>query len=105
MSTTDYTKIQIPMKMSLKKKAEKVAEDYGYSSIQEVVRVFLMSFSEGRIKTSFMVEDTVEHISEEYEQFLDKRLKETKEAIKRGNAYTIHSAEELDKLVDQVKDD
>lgn len=105
MSTTDYAKIQIPMKASLKKKAEKIAEDYGYSSLQEVIRVFLTNFSEGKIKTSFVMSDTVEYISEEYEQFLDKRLEETRKAIKEGKAYIIHSADELDKLVDLVEDD
>ncbi|MHB8443436.1 MAG: hypothetical protein ACYDAS_03670 [Patescibacteria group bacterium] len=105
MSTTDYAKIQIPMKASLKKKAEKVASDYGYTSLQEVVRVFLAGFSKGDIHLTFSSPHADEYITPEFEAYLDKRLKETRKAIKDGTAYTIHSAKELTKLVEDFDND
>lgn len=102
-TTDDYAKIQVPLKASIKKKAEQVAEDYGYSSIQEVIRIFLTNFSKGDIQLQLRNTHAVEYISPEFEAFLEKREKEFKKAIKARKAYTIHSAKELTTLVENYK--
>lgn len=106
MSTiNDYAKIQVPLKASIKRKAEEVAEDYGYSSLQEVIRLFLTSFAKGDIQLLMYNPHATEYISPEFEAFLEKREKEVRKAIKEGKAYTVHSAEELTKLVESYKED
>ena len=47
------TVLQIPIDLELKKEAEKEAHDQGFSSLQEVVRVFLNRFAEKRIGIAF----------------------------------------------------
>ena len=49
----DKTVLQIPMKVSLRKSAEKAAVSAGFSSVQEVVRVFLNSFASDSIGVGF----------------------------------------------------
>lgn len=45
--------LQIPMNPKLKKNAEKKAEEEGFSSLQEAVRVFLSKFADGRLEAGF----------------------------------------------------
>ena len=40
MSQIDISKIQVPINNKVRRKAEKVAENYGFSLIQEVIRLF-----------------------------------------------------------------
>ncbi|MFW5720333.1 MAG: hypothetical protein ACOCXT_04880 [Candidatus Dojkabacteria bacterium] len=51
MSTT---KLQIPMNSSLKKQADKKAKEQGFSSVQEVIRVFLTGYIKGDISPVFI---------------------------------------------------
>lgn len=44
------TVLQIPMTIELREKSEKAAVEAGFSSLQEVVRVFLTCFSKGETK-------------------------------------------------------
>jgi hypothetical protein len=45
--------LQVSMAQTLKTKASKVAQDLGFSSLQEVVRVLLSEFSRGKIVPSW----------------------------------------------------
>lgn len=47
------TILQIPMPLELREKSEKVANDLGFSSLQEAVRIFLKKFSQKEITVSF----------------------------------------------------
>jgi antitoxin component of RelBE/YafQ-DinJ toxin-antitoxin module len=47
------TILQIPMPLELREKSEKVANDLGFSSLQEAIRVFLKKFSQKEIVVSF----------------------------------------------------
>lgn len=49
----DSTILQIPIKKDLRKKATLVAEDMGFSSLQEVVRVFLKRLARKELNVSF----------------------------------------------------
>ena len=47
------TVLQIPLSKDLRLKSEKAAEDLGFSSLQEVVRVFLSQLSRGAMDLRF----------------------------------------------------
>lgn len=47
------TVLQIPIDLDLKREAEQAAQSQGFSSLQEVVRVFLSRFAEKRIGITF----------------------------------------------------
>ena len=47
------TVLQIPVTKSLRGQAEAVALDYGFSSLQEVIRVFMKKLAKGAIDISF----------------------------------------------------
>ena len=49
----DTTILQIPMKKILREQAMKAAEKAGFSSLQEVVRVFLAQLTDTKMKISF----------------------------------------------------
>ena len=47
------TILQVPITLDLRKKADQIAEEQGFSSIQEVVRVFLKRFATRRVGVEF----------------------------------------------------
>jgi len=49
----DKTVLQIPVSKALRTRAEDVALDYGFSSLQEVIRVFMTKLAEKTIDISF----------------------------------------------------
>jgi antitoxin component of RelBE/YafQ-DinJ toxin-antitoxin module len=51
------TTLQIPLDTSLRNKAEQVATSAGFSSLQEVVRIFLTKFAKKSIDVGFYEKD------------------------------------------------
>lgn len=51
------TTIQIPVDTTLRNEAQKAAEAAGFSSIQEVVRIFLKKFSQQSVSVGFFEKD------------------------------------------------
>ena len=49
----DKTVLQIPVSKSLRIKAESAALDYGFSSLQEIIRVFMTKLAKRAIEVSF----------------------------------------------------
>ncbi len=105
MGNIQYSKLQVPLKTSIKKMAEEVAEEYGYSSVQEVVRIFLTGFAQKKIQPSFLINNTEEYISPEYEAYLNKVTNQLRDEIKHGKAYTAHNADDIIKIAKEFKDD
>ena len=72
------TTLQIPLNAALRDRAEKTAKLAGFSSLQEVVRVFLNKFSTNSIDIGFY--DRGVQLSKEaearYEQMVDDIKKE-----------------------------
>lgn len=50
------TTLQIPMQQQLRRTATKAAEKQGFSSLQEMIRVFLKHFAEDKVQVSFISE-------------------------------------------------
>lgn len=85
------TTLQVPLDTSLRNKAEKTAKLAGFSSVQEVVRVFLNKFAGGDVGVGFF--DNKVKLSEEAEKRYAKMVKEAKKG--KGTI----KAESLDELM------
>jgi antitoxin component of RelBE/YafQ-DinJ toxin-antitoxin module len=87
------------MEKSLKLAAEKVADEYGFSSLQEAIRVMLTKLSRRELIVSIEEapkEEYVEHLSPAAE----KRYKKAVADIKAGrNIYKPKDTEEFFKLL------
>ncbi len=91
----DTTTIHLPLNKKLKKTAEKQASELGYSSLQEVLRVFLTSFSQGNILPTFT--NTIQ-LTPQQENALTKRLNATK---KSTNKITTKNLDQMFQLLKQ----
>jgi hypothetical protein len=94
---TNRTNLQVPMTLTMKKQAEQVAADHGFSSLQEVVRVFIANFAKGSISLGFR-DNLSPHRMDLYEQ--DR--KDTDKSI-RSKSIKVHKSvksaiEHLDNL-------
>lgn len=92
------TVLQIPLSKELKISAEKVALDYGFSSLQEVLRVFMKKFASRKIELTFEEETT--YLSPKAE----KRYLKITEDFKKGlNVYTAKDVDDLLKQLHEYK--
>lgn len=83
------TVLQIPISKSLKTRAESVAVDYGFSSLQEIIRVFMAKLAKRAVEISFQ---EVIRLSPKVEA----RLKKMDEDFSAGrNVYFAETAAEL----------
>ncbi len=87
------TTLHIPVNKIIKTKAEEAVKTQGYSSLQEIIRVFLSSLARGEVKTTFS--SSVELLTESQETHLNKREQQTLTAIKKGKAYSVHTVKEM----------
>lgn len=85
--------LQVPVDRKLKDSAEMAAEKRGFSSLQEIVRVFMKRLADDRIDVSF--EETI-RLSPKAEK---RYLKITKDFEKGKNIYT---AKDVDDLMRQL---
>ena len=91
------TTLQIPMDSRLKIDAEKVALDQGFSSLQEVLRIFMKKFASKKIDISFEEENVV-YLSPKAER---RYLKATKDFEEGKDVYTARNVEEFFRQLDQ----
>ena len=89
------TILQIPMDKSLKIKAETMANNEGFSSLQEMVRVLLKQFVIKKEKFSFNFSGSDEYITHEQEKTLDKKFAIMQKNIKTGKFVKSSNADEL----------
>ena len=89
------TTLHLPINKSVKHQAEIIAKEQGYSSLQEVLRVFLSGFSQGKVRTAFVETDVVEAITQTQDAYLTTREEETRQAIKEGRAYSARTVKEM----------
>lgn len=93
------TNIQIPVSTNLKKAALLRAESLGFSSLQDVIRVFLTGFTKGSYTIGFVKEDSWENLQDDHISLLEKRFEETTHAEKKGDAFVSHSADDMMKIL------
>lgn len=83
--------LQIPIDVSLRKAAEKTALDQGFSSLQEIIRIFLRQLAEKTINVNF--EQTIKLSPKAIKRY-DKMTKD----IEAGNE-KVFSADNVDELM------
>jgi len=91
------TILQIPMDSDLKKQAQNMAVASGFSSVQEVVRVFLHKFAHQKIEVKLL--DTTVQLSPAAEKRYEKITKD----IEEGR--NIFKADSVDELMKQLHAD
>lgn len=90
--------LQVPLSKSLKEQAEATASDYGFSSLQEIIRVLLKKLAKRELTLSVTQnnEEEIVHLSPAAE----KRYKKAVEDIKAGRNITkTENTDELLKLL------
>jgi len=92
------TVLQIPISKQLKDDAEKAAYDQGFSSLQEVLRVFMKKFANKNINFSLKEEEAVK-LSKKSEK---RYLKAMEDFKKEKNVFTATS---VDDLIRQLHED
>jgi len=95
--STQTAKIQVPLTIELKKQAEAMAEKYGYSSVQEIIRVFLTNLAQGNLKTGFYSE-TYEILTPAQEKRLYSLVKEAESE----ETYTLKEGQSIFDLANNV---
>lgn len=88
------TVLQIPLSKELKLSAEKAALDAGFSSLQEVLRVFMNKFANKKIDLTF--EENIVYLSPKAE----KRYAKIDEDIKKGK--NVYAAKDVDDFLRQL---
>ncbi|HUD43947.1 MAG TPA: hypothetical protein VMR41_00185 [Patescibacteria group bacterium] len=91
------TILQIPMTTQLKNNAESIASEQGFSSLQEVVRVFLTKFAAKKVEITW--QEPI-YLSEHNE----KRYIDMSEDFKNNkNVYSVNSVTDLVKELNENK--
>ncbi|OGE25319.1 hypothetical protein A3C26_00625 [Candidatus Daviesbacteria bacterium RIFCSPHIGHO2_02_FULL_39_12] len=90
------TVLQVPLPKELKISAKKAAQDAGFSSLQEVLRVFMKKFASKKIDLAF--EEEVTYLSPKAEK---RYLKATEDFKKGKNVYYAKDVKEFFKQLDQ----
>ena len=85
--------VQVPTTKKLRDSAAKVAEEYGFSSLQEMLRVFLNKIAKREVKVS--IEENVEYLTPQEDAILEARYKEFLAEKKKGKTFTATSVEEM----------
>jgi len=90
------TILQVPIKKDVRKKAAVVAEEMGFSSLQEVVRVFLSKMAAGKVNVN--LEEVVQ-----LSPGAIKRYNKILDDIKEGK--NLYEAKDVDDLMRQLNED
>ena len=85
--------VQIPTTKKLRDKAAKSAVEYGFSSLQEMLRLVMNKIANKEIKVS--LEENVEYLTPQEDAVLEQRYKEFLAEKKKGRTFTAHSVEEM----------
>jgi hypothetical protein len=87
--------LQIPMERSFKLSAQRMAEDVGFSSLQDLVRFLLTQFTEKKFAVTVSQSVPDEILTAEQEKILTKEYLRAKKEIDAGKGFTASSAEEM----------
>lgn len=77
------TNLQIPIDKSLRDNSARVAKEYGYSSLQDAVRMFLTQLSTRTITINITSKEPDEILTPVKEKILTKKYQRAKTEIKQ----------------------
>lgn len=89
--------LQVPMTKTLKEQAEAVASDYGFSSLQEIIRVLLHKLAKKTLDISIRETEEIIHLS----PAAKKRYKKIEEDIQ--NNRNIYRAKDTEDFFKQLR--
>lgn len=95
------TTLHVPLNKELKFKAEYIAKKKGYSSLQEVLRVFIVQFTNEEVKPVFINTEKTIYLTSHQEDFLQQRVTDTQQAENKNETYSIGNAEEMMKILEE----
>jgi antitoxin component of RelBE/YafQ-DinJ toxin-antitoxin module len=84
--------VQVPMDRKLRNSAQRVAEEYGFSSLQEIIRLFATKLSNRQISVDI---SGVEYLSPKEDKILQKKYALFLRDKKRGKTYKAQFAKEM----------
>lgn len=87
--------LQVPVNKAIRLSAQKAANNLGFSSLQDAVRLFLANLAAGKLTASFSESYPDEVLTPAQEKILEKKYQEVKKEIARGEYQTVHSAREF----------
>src|SRR3989344_9421154 len=91
------TVLKVPLSKNLKESAEQAALNYGFSSLQEVLKKFMKKLAKRQFDVySLNKEEEVVYLSKKAE----KRYAKAMEDLKNGK--NIYTAENVDDFLDQI---
>lgn len=93
------TVLQIPIDVALRRKAEMGAQEEGFSSLQETIRVFLKKLSERKIGITYKETEKSLQLSPRS----IKRYNKISEDFEKGK--NIYTAKDVDDLMKQLNED
>lgn len=91
------TVLQIPVSKQLKDDAEKAAFDQGFSSLQEILRIFMKKLANKNIDFSFKEEEEVVQLSKKNAKRYSKILKDIESGKEK-----IYTAKNVDDFIKQL---
>jgi hypothetical protein len=91
--------LQVPIKAIIRQKALKQAEDEGFSSLQELVRVFLTQYSKGNISLTLQTGTKDNYTTEQISEF-DDLARKADEEYKRGDYIQVNSKADLMRILE-----
>jgi len=89
-------RLQIPMSKTLKVKGMNRAKKLGYTSLQEVIRVFVTSFADKQVIPTF---ESRERLSTKAEKRYNKMIREHEKDRKAGKTKSFTTAKEAVKFL------
>ena len=95
------TVLHVPLNKDLKSKAEYIAKEKGYSSLQEVLRVFIVQFTNEEVKPAFINTDKIVQLTSSQEAYLTKREQETQKAVNSGESSTANNIAEMMEILEK----
>jgi antitoxin component of RelBE/YafQ-DinJ toxin-antitoxin module len=87
--------LQVKIDESLKVAAAKAAQQQGFSSLQEVVRVFLTHLARYPVMVDFSFDEPDEILTKEQDEALVRQYNKVKKEVEGGEGFVAESAEEM----------
>lgn len=95
------TQLHVPISKTVKVKAEKVAKKRGYSSLQEVIRVFLVQLGEEEIKPMLVRKEEIEYLTPAEQIILTKKVEEALKEYKTGKLRGFDNVRDMMKYLNE----
>ncbi|MBN1331512.1 hypothetical protein JW978_01335 [Candidatus Dojkabacteria bacterium] len=91
------SKLQVTIETKVKERGEKAAQEMGFSSLQELIRVFIANLDRSDYQVGFT---PIRQATEEEERGIAASMDD----IRKGRYKILKSEEDIDKYFDELRD-